>query len=175
MVEASKNRAFRSDGSVKKFYFHHSIFPRRDRSSKYRFVYVIFSAKIWPTFTLYIPPTLEFFADFHWDLSRNWINIYDLYYNVAVVKKESVKLLLITILGPYLGKNWESIDHAQCQVQYFFLELTQGDHKLWRTFYFIKISQFWLSYEWFFVLCDVLLSERAISSWNRRGNLRFIW
>ena len=78
-------------------------------------------------------PLIEFFTDFHWDLSGNWINIYNLCYNAAVLKeKESVKLLKVTVLlGPYLGKTWASMSHAQNQIQ---------DHKLSRIFYFIKIS-----------------------------------
>ena len=54
-------------------------------------------------------------------------------------EKKLPKLLQIALLGPYLGKNSASRSHAQNQVQ-FFLEITKGDHKLSRTFYFIKIS-----------------------------------
>ena len=33
------------------------------------------------------PPTLDFFAVFHWDMSGNLINIYNLHYNIVVLKK----------------------------------------------------------------------------------------
>ena len=102
------------------------------------------------------PPTLDFFADFHWDMSGNLINIYNLRYNTVVLKKKSLKLLQIALLGPYLGKNSASRGHAQNQVQ-FFLEITKGDHKLSRTFFILsKYCKFWLSYEWF-------------SGWNKQG------
>ena len=51
------------------------------------------------------PPTLDFFADFHWDTPGNLINIYNVSYNTVVLKKKSLKLLQIALLGPYLGKN----------------------------------------------------------------------
>ena len=34
-------------------------------------------------------------------------------------EKKLVKLLKIALLGPYLGKNWASIDYAQNQAQFF--------------------------------------------------------
>ena len=36
--------------------FRHSIFPRWDRSGKWRFIYVIFSGYVWPNFTHWIHP-----------------------------------------------------------------------------------------------------------------------
>ena len=36
-------------------------------------------------------------------------------------KKQLVKLLKIALLGPYLGKNWASMGHAQNQAQFFSL------------------------------------------------------
>ena len=32
-----------------------------------------------------------FFADFHWDMSGDWINIYNLHYNAVVLKKKIAK------------------------------------------------------------------------------------
>ena len=63
-----------------------------------------------------------FFADFHWDMSGNLINIYNLHYNTVYSseKKNSLKLLQIALSGPYLGKNYASWGHAQNQVQIFF-------------------------------------------------------
>ena len=46
------------------------------------------------------------------------------------------KVLKIGLLGHYLSKNWASIGHAQNLVL-FFLEITKGDHKLTRNFYFM--------------------------------------
>ena len=57
---------------------------------------------------------------------ENGINIYNLYFIILSIWKKPVKCLKITFLGPYLGKNRASIDHAQNQVQ-LFLEITKGD------------------------------------------------
>ena len=58
-------------------------------------------------------PTLDFFADFHWDMSRKCIDICNLCYNAAVLKK----IVKIALLGPYLkGKKRVSIGHTQNQV-----------------------------------------------------------
>ena len=46
------------------------------------------------------------------------------------------KVLKIGLLGHYSSKNWASIGHAQNLVL-FFLEITKGDHKLTRNFYFM--------------------------------------
>ena len=75
------------------------------------------------------PPTLNFLADIHWDMSGNWINIYNLCYNTVVLKKKSLKLLQIALLGPYLGKNSASRGHAQNQVRFFFFFFFFGDNK----------------------------------------------
>ena len=100
-----------------------------------------------------VPPTLDFFSDFYWDMLGHWINIYNLFYHIVVLKK---KLLKIVLLGHYLGKNWASMSHTQNEAKFFFLETTKEDHKLSRTFCFIKISYiltalwmiFWLV--WYF-------------------------
>ena len=34
-----------------------------------------------------VRPTLHFFSDFCWDMSGNWINIYNLCYNTGILKK----------------------------------------------------------------------------------------
>ena len=81
---------------------HHSILPRWGRSAKWCFIYVGL-----------VPPTLDFFfADFYWDMSGQWINIYNVCY-IVVLEKKSVKLLKTALLGPYLGKNWASMGYAQ--------------------------------------------------------------
>ena len=76
-------------------------------------------------------------------MSGNWINIYKLSYNAAILKKIG-RLSKIALLGPYLGKNRDSMGHIQNQV----LKIIKGDYILSRTFCFIKTS-FWLSYECF--------------------------
>ena len=63
-----------------------------------------------------VPPTLHFFADFHWGMSGKWINIYNICSNTVVLKKKSVKLLKIALLESYLSKNRVGIGHAQIQV-----------------------------------------------------------
>ena len=62
-------------------------------------------------------------------------------WHIVVLKKNSVTLLKIALLGPYLGKNWASMSHAQNEAQ-FLLEITKGDHKLSRTFCFKNIISF---------------------------------
>ena len=105
--------------------FHHSIFPRWDRSGKCCFVYV-FSVVKFGQILPYSSSHLGFFffcfcffADFHCDISGNWINTCNLCYNTVVLKK-SLKLLKIAFLWPYLGKIWASRGYVQNQVQLFF-------------------------------------------------------
>ena len=80
-----------------------------------------------------------FFADFHSDVPGNWINIYKWFCNAVLLKKKLVRPLKLALLGPYLGKS-----RTTSKFRFnFFLELTKKDHKLSRTFYFIKISKYW--------------------------------
>ena len=69
-------------------------------------------------------------------------------------EKKSVKLLKIALLRSYLGRNWASMGHTQNQAQFFFVEITKGDHKLSRTFYFIRIS--YVLTELWMIFCDML-------------------
>ena len=71
-------------------------------------------------------------------MSENLINIYNLCYNIEVLKKNG-KTVKNCSLGSYLGKTLASVGHTQNQAQFFLKEITKGDHKLSRTFYFIKI------------------------------------
>ena len=76
----------------------------------------------------------------------------------VALKKNSVKLLKIALLGPYLGKNWASMGHAQNEAQ-FFLEITKGDHKLSRTFSFTNIISFdWVIHD-FLIFCLILCCQ----------------
>ena len=141
------------------FDFHHSIFLRWDRSGMWLFVYVIFSGWMWSNFTLQFHLLQKFFANFQWDISGNWISIYNLCCNTVTLKKNCK-----TFLVPNLVKNWASMGHAQDQVHICLLEITKGDHKLSKTFYFIKSFN---RFEWlFFLLGYILLPKLAISSWN---------
>ena len=72
----------------------------------------------------------------------------------VALKKNSVKLLKIALVGPYLGKNWASMGEAQ-----FFLEITKGDHKLSRIFSFTNIISFdWVIHD-FLIFCLILCCQ----------------
>ena len=62
----------------KNFSFSSSIFLRRDKSVKWLGGSFMLTSmvKFGPHFILKIPATLDFSADFHWDVSGNWINIW---------------------------------------------------------------------------------------------------
>ena len=76
----------------------------------------------------------------------------------VALKKNSVKLLKIALVGPYLGKNWASMGHAQNEAQ-FFLEITKGDHKLSRIFSFTNIISFdWVIHD-FLIFCLILCCQ----------------
>ena len=79
------------------------------------------------------------------EICQELINIYNLCYNAA----KNCENLKITLLGHYLDKNRASISYSINQVQFIFLEITKGDHKLPRTFYFINISYI-LTKSWMF-------------------------
>ena len=82
-------------------------------------------------------------------------------YVIICNSKKVVKFLLkIVLLGPYLEKNRTSMGHAQIKL-YFFLEVAKWNNNI------LSIYQnLCLSYEWFSVLCDVLLPKGVIFSWN---------
>ena len=100
-------------------------------------------------------------------MSGNWINIYNFCYNTVVLEKKlgkTVKNCSFRILygqkvgqhGPHPKSSW-----------IFCVEVAKGDHKLSRTFYFIKISyvltELWVMTDflsWYF-LCDILLTFPA--------------
>ena len=75
-------------------------------------------------------------------------------------------------MGPTCTKNWVSMGHTQNKQKFF---LTKADHKLSKTFYFIKISyvltELWMFF--YFVVMFFLL-KRVISSCNsyEAGNYR---
>ena len=139
MLEACKNCIIWLDNSMKNFYFHHSVFQRQGRSGKWHFFYVIFSGGIWLNFTFSSTQFGMFFPDFYWDMSGNWINTNNLSWNTVVMKKIGKtfkKCSFRTIFGQNLDKHGP---HPKSSSM-FFVEITEGDHKLSRTFYFIKIS-----------------------------------
>ena len=57
-------------------------------------------------------------------MSGNLINIYNLRYNTVVLKKKSLKLLQIALLGPYLGKNRSAEAMPKIKFNFF-----SGDNK----------------------------------------------
>ena len=50
-----------------------------------------------------------------------------------------VKPLKVTIFGPNLRKKGVTMGHIQSKKQILFTEITKPDHKLSKTFYFIKL------------------------------------
>ena len=79
---------------------------------------------------------LGFFVDFHWDMSGNWVSIYNLCYNTVVLKKNSKTFKNHSFRTLKTGPAW-----AMPKIKYiFFLEVTKRDYLLSRTFYLIKIS-----------------------------------
>ena len=82
--------------------FHHSIFPRWETDqvigASFMFSSVIKDGQILPIGSAHFG---FFFADFHWDMSENFINIY----NKLQYCSSEKKLLQIALLGTYLGKN----------------------------------------------------------------------
>ena len=115
------------------------------------------------------PPTLDFFADFHWDMSGNLINIYNLCYNTVVLKLLNCSFR--TLFGQKLGQQRPCPKSSSI----FF----SGDNKRIISFQELFISskyhKFWLSYEWFSVLYDILLPKQAISGWNRGSIWTSFW
>ena len=107
-----------------------------------------------------VPPTLDFFSDFYWDMLGHWINIYNLFYHIVVLKK---KLLKIVLLGHYLGKNWASMSHTQNEAKFFFWKQQKKIISFQELFALSKYHTFWLRYEWFSDLCDILLPKPASS------------
>ena len=94
----------------------------------------------------------------------HWINIYNLCYHIVVLKKKPGKVVKNcssrTLFGQKLGQHgpqpkWSSI---------IFLEIK--DNKL-SIFISSKYIKFWLSYEWFSDLCNILLPKPATSGWKR--------
>ena len=108
------------------------------------------------------PLNLDFFADFHWDMSGNLINIYNLCYNTVVLKKIAKTFTdcsFRTLFGQKLSQQRPCPKSSSI---FFFWRY----HKLFRTFYLSKYHKFWLSYEWFYALYDILLLKPAIFGWN---------
>ena len=67
------------------------------------------------------------------------ININNLCYNPAVLKKKLVKPLKKNFFGPNLHRKGVIIDHAQDEKKHFLVEITKADHQFSESF-FIKIS-----------------------------------
>ena len=115
------------------------------------------------------PPTLDFFADSHWDMSGNLINIYNLRYKIVVLKKNHQSFHKLLFQDPIWAKTKGQQRPCPKSSSVFFVEITRGDHKLsnQKLFISLKYHKFWLSYGWYSVLYDILLPKLAISGWNR--------
>ena len=85
-------------------------------------------------------PILIFFAGFQWNMLGDSININN--FNCTPIILKNFWPLKITIFGPNLCKKGVSMDHTQNKQTFFLTEMTKADHKLSKTFYFIKISYF---------------------------------
>ena len=108
-----------------------------------------------------------FFADFWWDMLGHWINIDNLCYHIVVLKKKNLaKLLKIALLGPYLGKNWASMGHTQNEAIYIYWKW-QKEIISFQELFISSRYKFWLSYEWFSDLYNILLPKSAIFGWKR--------
>ena len=79
-------------------------------------LFVVESGQTLPS--ILVPPTLDFFCWLLLRYVRKLNNVYNLCYNTVVLKKKLIKLLKITLLRSYLGKNWASMGHTQNQSQF---------------------------------------------------------
>ena len=95
---------------------------------------------------------------------RDSIIINNFNWNPVVLKKKLLKPLKINILLVQLVQKWYLHGPRPEQKTIFLAEITKPDHKLSKTFYFIKYHMFWLSYECFSILCDAFLVKSVISS-----------
>ena len=64
--------------------------------------------------------------------------------------------LKIALLGSYLGKTGPVWATPKIKLN-FFVEITKEIMNFQELFILSKYHKFWLSYEWFSVLCDILL------------------
>ena len=80
------------------------------------------------------------------------ININNLCWNPAVLKKKLVKPLKNCFFGPNLHRKTVIMDYVQDEKKSFLVEITKEDHQLSERFYFIKIS-YVLTELWIFFFC----------------------
>ena len=96
---------------------------------------------IWPRFCPKDTATLRFFAGFQWNMLKNSIDINNFNWNLVVPKNFLLKPLNITIFWSNFSKNGVSMGHNQNKKTFFFFfRNNKTDHKLSKTFYFIKTS-----------------------------------
>ena len=81
-----------------------------------------------------------FFAGFQWNMLGDSINTNNFNCNPVVLKFFLLKPLKIAIFGPNLCKKRGQYGPHPKQTIFFFSEMTKADHKLCKTFHFIKIS-----------------------------------
>ena len=104
---------------------------------------------------------------------RKLINIYNLCYNTAVLKKITktfTNCSFRTVFGQKLGQQRPCPKSSSI----FFWRWQKVIISFQELFILSEYHKFWLSYEWFSVLYDVLLPKLAISGWNRRTALPWI-
>ena len=114
-----------------------------------------------------VPPTLDFFADFYWDILGNW-------HDMLSYCSSEEKGRKIALLGCYLGKNWASMGHAQNETLIFFRKW-QKEIISFQELFILSEYKFWLSYEWFSDLCDILLLKLATSGLEQSSIPSFIY
>ena len=116
---------------------------------------------IWLKFCPKDQSHFAFFVYFQWNMFGNSININNLCCNLVVLK--------INWWNLFFEPNFHKINrgHYRARPQWktiFWAEMTKADHQLSETFYFNKMTIFWLSYEPFSIMSDVFCQESAISS-----------
>ena len=104
---------------------------------------------IWPKFCPKITPIFFFFfAVFQWNMLGDSIGIKNFNWNPVVLKK-----ICQTIFQPNLHQKGLTLSHSQNQnLFFFFSQTTKPDHKLSKTFYFMKISNVLIEL-WMFFYC----------------------
>ena len=97
---------------------------------------------IWLKFCPKTTPTLDFSADFQWNMLKDSININNCNWNQVVSEKKCAKCK--TSKNYHFWGNFHNngipMGHAQNKSTIFFSEITKPDQKLSETFYLTKIS-----------------------------------
>ena len=92
------------------------------------------------------------------------VNINNFNCNPVVLKKIAKTSKNYNFLAQFVQK-WANGPRPKTE-NIFFSVIKKTDHKLSKTFYFIKISYVLADYECFSIVCDVFLLKSVISSHN---------